>query len=132
MVTHKSKLHANTGLLLALLIGFGFGAFLFMQSKSIENHQSDLGSSSAVESMPGMDMDAHEMEEAGHGTEEETAGHGTEESTQDNSPVALLLIFLGVNVALIVTGVALKRVRSKTKVLPRESAPILELEGGTK
>ncbi len=121
MAIHKSKLHANIGLLLILLIGFGFGAFLLMQPKSIENHQSDPGSSSAVESMPGMDMDAH-------GTQE--AGHGTEETSQNNSPVTLLSIFLGINVALIVTAVILKRVRSKRKVLSRESAPILELEGG--
>ncbi len=130
MVIHKSKLHANIGLLVIILIGFGFGAFLFIQSKSIESPQSDHGSSSAVEShesssvvesMPGMDMDAHEMEEA---------GHGSEEAAPNGSPVTLLSIFLGANVALIVWAVALKRVRSKRKIIPRESAPILELEGG--
>ncbi len=131
MVIHKSKLHANIGLLLILLIGFGFGALLLMQPKSIEDHQSDPGSSSAVQSHeePGMEMDAHEMEEAGHGTEEASA-HGTQEAPQNNSPIMLLSIFLGINVALIVTAVILKRVRSKRKVLSRESTPILELEGG--
>ncbi len=130
MAIHKSRLHANVGLLLILLIGFGFGALLLMQPKSIEDHQSDPGSSSAVQSHeePGMEMDAHEMEEAGHGTEE--AGHGTEEAPQNNSPIMLLSIFLGINIALILSAVILKRVRSKRKVLSRESAPILELEGG--
>ncbi len=121
MVIHKSRLHGTVGLLLILLIGFGFGAFLLMQPKSIESHQSETGSSSAVESMPGMDKDAH-------GTQE--AGHGTEEATQNNSPVTLLSIFLGINVALIVTALILKKMKSKKKVVPRESAPILELEGG--
>ncbi len=76
-------------------------------------------------------MDAHEMEEAGHGTEEE-AGHGSEEAAPNGSPVTLLSIFLGINVALILWALILKRVRSKTKVLPHEPAPILELEGGSK
>ncbi len=118
MAIVKSRLHSNIGLLLILLIGFGFGAFLFMQPKSIESHQSDNGSSSAVESHgePGMDMDAHEMEKA----------------PQNNSSITLLWIFLGINVALILSAVILKRVRSKRKVVPRESAPSLEFEGGSK
>ncbi len=131
MVIHKSRLHTNTGLLLTLLIGFGFGVFMFMQPKSIESPQPDHGSSSAVESMPGMDMDAHEMEEAGHGSEEE-AGHGSEEAAPNGSPVTLLSIFLGINVALILWALILKRVRSKRKVIPRASGPTLEFEGSTK
>ncbi len=140
MAIDKSRLHANIGLLLILLIGFGFGAFLFMQPKSIEGHQSDPGSSSAVQSHeePGMEMDAEEMQEAGHGTEsaghgtQEADGHGTQEAAPNNSPTALLLIFLGINVALILTALILKKMKSKNKVLPPESAQILELEGGSK
>ncbi len=125
MGIHKSRLHTNIGLLLILLIGFGFGAFLFMQPKSIESHQSSPGSSSAVQSHGEL-----ETEEAAHGTEE--AAHGTEEAAQNNSPITLLSIFLGINVALIVTAVILKRVRPKRKAIPRGSTPILEFEGGTK
>ncbi len=128
MANHKSRVHSNIGLLLILLIGFGFGAFLFMQPESIENHQSDHGSSSAVESHeehgePG-------TEKVAHGTEE--VAHGTEEVAPNNSPITLLSIFLGINVALILSAVILKKVRSKRKVLPRESAPTLEITGRTK
>ncbi len=128
MANHKSRVHSNIGLLLILLIGFGFGAFLFMQPESIENHQSDHGSSSAVESHE--EHGEPETEEADHGTEE--PAHGAEEAAPNNSPITLLLIFLGINVALILSAVILKRVRSKRKVAPRESAPILEFEGGSK
>ncbi len=136
MAIAKSRLHGTVGLLLILLIGFGFGAFLLMQPKSIESHQSEPGSSSAVQSHgePSSAVQSHEdsgMEMDAHGAEE-AAGHGTEEAPQNNSPIMLLSIFFGINVALILAALILKRVRSKKKVLPREPAPILEFEGGSK
>ena len=115
MGIHKSRLHANIGLLLILLIGFGFGALLLMQSKNIESPRS-IQSSSAIESMPGMDMTANEMKV----------------TPQNNSPITLLSIFLGINAALIVSAAVLKRVRSKRRVVPRVCAPTLEFESGSK
>jgi hypothetical protein len=117
VTVQKSSLHANIGLLLILLIGFGFGALLLMQSKSaaipstLPSH-----SSSAVESMPGMDMTANEMKV----------------TRQNNSSITLLSIFLGINSALIVTAIILKRVRSKQKVLLHVAPQELKFEGGTK
>ena len=117
MAFHKSRLHANIGLSLILLIGFGFGALLLMQSKSIESPIAPLvQSSSGVESMPGMNMTADEMKL----------------TPQNNSPVALLLVFLGINSALVISAIVLKRVRSKRKMVLPVTSPTLEFEGGTK
>jgi hypothetical protein len=95
-------MHGNIGLLLILLIGFGFGALLLMQSKSIDGAVTLAShSSSVVGSMPGMDMTADEMKV----------------TSPNNSPVSLLSIFLGINTALIVSAIILKRVRSNQKVV---------------
>jgi hypothetical protein len=117
VVFNKSRFQANIGLLLILLVGFGFGALLLMQSKSIESAPTPSShTSSAVDSMPGMDMTADEMKV----------------TPQNNSPVTLLMVFLGINSALIVSAVILKKVRSKRKMVLTVMSPTLELEGGRK
>ena len=102
MAFNKSRLHGNIGLLLILLIGFGFGALLLVQSKSAASPSTLTSlSSPAVESMPGMDMTADEMKV----------------TPQNNSPTTLLLIFLGINFTLIISAVILKKMKSNRKVV---------------
>ena len=139
MATHKSRLPANVGLPLILLIGFGFGAFLFLHPASSGTLGSDLESSAASEShgepgaeMPGMDMSAQGTEETdAHGTGE-VATHQMEETPTDNSPTTLLLIFLGINLALIISALILKMIKRKRKVVLDLPAPIAKFEGITK
>lgn len=124
MVIHKSKLHSSIGLFTILLIGFGFGAFLFIQPVSTAGHQSDHGAPPAVESHgePGLEMSGHDM----------ASMENAENQVQSNSPFTLLSIFFGANVAIIFAALILKRVRSKGKVIPHLATPTLEFEGGSK
>ncbi len=136
MAAHKSRLPANVGLPLILLIGFGFGAFLFLQPASTGTLGSDHESSSAGESqgepgaempgaeMPGMDMSAH-------GTEE-VATHEMEKTPADNSPTKLLLTFLGINLALIISALIFKKIKQKRKAVLDLPAPMAKFEGSTK
>jgi hypothetical protein len=71
-----------------------------MQSKGVEIPQSS-HSSYAVHTMPGMDMTADEMKV----------------TPKNNSPVSLFSVFLGINSALLISAIILKRVRSKRKVV---------------
>ena len=139
MATHKSRWPANVGLPLILIIGFGFGAFLFLHPASSETLASDQESSATSEShgepgaeMPGMDMSAHGTEEVdAHGTEE-VATHEMEKTPTENSPATLLLIFLGINLALIISSLILKMIKRKRKAVLDLPTPIAKFEGSTK
>lgn len=124
MKTNKSKLHGTIGLFTILLIGFGFGAFLFMQPASTADHQSDHETAVEVESHgePGIEMSGHDM----------ASMENTENQVQNNSPITLLSIFLGINLAIIIAALVLKRVRSKDKVNQHVLAPTSEIAGGSK
>jgi hypothetical protein len=102
VVFHRARWQANIGLFLILLVGFGFGAILLMQSKEIAIPVTPIVPSTSTGALkPGMDMTSNEMKV----------------TPPNNSPVTLLIIFLGSNVALIVSAVILKRVRTKGKVV---------------